>query len=200
MPRTLSEVAKSPKLFTSEITLPTGEAAIFRPLEPYDATLLAQFLEDLSSQTREFYTLESYNIRTAKKMCGAINRYDKLRFVVTEKSAGKIIALFEYSFDIPEGDTERFVNYNITLDPRTDCRFGPCIADRLQNRGAGSALFPTCITIAHQFGKERIVLWGGVMRDNRGAIKFYEKQGFVVVGYFINQDGSKAVDMILDIK
>jgi len=200
MPLTLSEVAKSPSLLTFEITLPTGEDVIFRPLEPHDATLLAQFLEDLSPQTREFYTLDSYDIRTAKELCDAINRYDKLRFVVTDESDEKIIALFEYSFDIPEGDTQRFLKYTITLDPHTDCRFGPCIADRLQNRGMGSALFPICIHIARQFGKERIILWGGVLRDNQRAIKFYEKHGFKILGTFNNKDNKITMDMIMSIR
>ncbi len=199
MTLTLSQIAENPELLTFEITLPTGELVILRPLEPYDATLLAQFLENLSPHTRELYTLDSYDMRTAQEMCNAINRYDKLRFVVTEKSTGGMIALLEYSFDIPEGDTRRFLKYNATLNPHTDCRFGPCIADRLQNQGVGSALFPVCITIARQFGKERMILWGGVLQDNKRAIKFYEKHGFKALGTFTNKDSKVALDMIMSI-
>ena len=200
MPLNLSDIEEKPSLLTFETTLPAGETVVLRPLENKDEDLLTEFLTSLSEKTREYYTLDSYDSSTAKEMCDAINKYDKLRFVVTDKSTNKLIALFEYSFDIPEGDKKRFLKYNIQLDSKTDCRMGPCISDKYQNQGIGSVLFPYLIKITKQFDQKRLILWGGVFKKNKRAINFYVKNGFKRLGTFKDNKGHESVDMIIDIK
>jgi RimJ/RimL family protein N-acetyltransferase len=135
-------------------------------------------------------------------MCHAINRYDKLRLVVelVTEQPGQLIALFEFSFDVPAGDRQRFRNYGLDLDTRTDCRFGPTIADAYQNQGLGSLVLPTIVDIARRFSQTRIILWGGVHANNGRAIRYYAKNGFRRVGVFVNADGIKCHDMVLDLK
>ncbi len=200
MPLNLSDIEKNPGLLTFEILLPLGETVILRPLKHGDAKLLAEFFESLSAQTREFYTLDNYDLSAAKKLCDAINKYDKLRFVVVNKFTDRLIALFEYSFDIPDGDKKRFLKYNIQLDSKTDCRMGPCVSDSYQNRGIGSVLFPYLIDIARQFGQKRLILWGGVFAKNKKAINFYIKNGFKKFGSFKDPNGKESVDMIIDVR
>ncbi|KKP43434.1 MAG: GCN5-related N-acetyltransferase [Parcubacteria group bacterium GW2011_GWA2_33_14] len=200
MSLTLSEVEKNPKILTSEKILPNGEAVIFRPLEHKDAEILADFLEGLSTQTREFYSCESYDLKEAQKYCEAIHRYDKLRFIVISKAKNKMIALFEYSFDVPESDRNRFLTYEEKFDFDLICRMGPCIADAYQNQGTGTTLFPFLVGIAQQFGCKQIILWGGVLSHNERAIKFYKKNGFRELGNFKNNHHKESIDMILDIK
>ena len=200
MSLSLSDIANDPHILKFETEIPSGEVLVLRPLETKDSEILAEFLRNLSPITREFYTLESYDIKMAQELCDAINRYDKLRFIVVSKATSKIIALFEYSFDIPEGDRKRLEGYSEKFDLDKIVRFGPCIADDYQNRGVGSALFPFILEIARKFGKTQIILWGGVLSHNERAIKFYQKNGFRKLGNFKNQDGKDSIDMILDIK
>ena len=200
MPLSLSDVENNPSLLTFEIILPAGEVFILRPLEHKDVKLLAEFLENLSPQTREFYRIDSYDLSAAKEMCDAINKYDKLRFVVVNKSTNQLIALFEYSFDIPNGDKERFLKYDIRLNSKTDCRMGPCISDSYQNRGIGSVSFPYLVDVARQFGQKRMILWGGVFEKNKRGINFYIKNGFKKLGSFSDPNGKKSVDMIINIR
>ena len=196
----LSNVAKNPNILTFETELSSGEVVVLRPLKPSDVEILAEFLESLSSQTREFYSCASYDLNEAKKYCEAINRYDKLRFIVISKTTNKMIALFEYSFDIPGGDRKRLESYHEEFDLSRIVRFGPCIADSYQSRGVGSMLLPFIIKIAREFGKKQIFLWGGVLFNNERAIKFYEKIGFRKLGNFNNDRGKESIDMILDLK
>ncbi|MEU2180061.1 GNAT family N-acetyltransferase [Streptomyces thermolilacinus] len=53
--------------------------------------------------------------------------------------------------------------------------------------------------MARRFGRNRIILWGGVLADNQRAIRFYEKQGFRTVGSFTGADGAESLDMMLDL-
>lgn len=133
----------------------------------------------------------------AQELCDAIGRYDKHRFVVLN-AKGDVVGLLEYSFGIPVDDINRYRKYNIELNEKTDCRWGPTLADEYQDKGVGSLLLPIVIRIAKQFGKSRIILFGGVLVNNSRAIHFYEKHSFKKVGEFVNRDGKKTLDMILD--
>ena len=165
----------------------------FRPLLRTDDERLAKFLENLSEQTRQFSTRESYDLDEAQRLCSAINRYDKLRLIALINN-DVIIALFEFSFSIVEDDHRRFEDkYHIRLNELTDARFGPCISDQYQNRRLGCWLFEKTKMIARQMGKERLILWGGVRRDNQRAIRFYEKIGFRI----FSEDESENRDGIL---
>ena len=150
----------------------------FRPLLPSDDRRLAEFLANLSAQTRVFSTRESYDLDEAQRLCLAINRYDKLRLIALINN-GLIIALFEFSLSIVDDDYRRFKEkYDVQLNESTDARFGPCLSDQYQNRQLGRWLFEKTKIIAREMGKSRLILWGGVRRDNQRGIRFYEKIGF----------------------
>ncbi|MEJ5310820.1 MAG: GNAT family N-acetyltransferase [Anaerolineae bacterium] len=194
LPLTLADVAAHPDNFYRTVTLPPDETLTFRPLLPDDATQLAEFLTELSPQTRAFASFASYDLTMAQELCAAIACYDKLRLVTTD--AKRIIALFELSFDLTPDDTKRYQNYGIPLDPATACRFGPTIADAYQHRGLGSLLLPLVFDLARRFGQRRIILWGGVMAHNHRAIHYYQKHGFQITGEFHNNANILCYDMI----
>lgn len=184
-----------------EVNFPQGGKAIFRPLETGDVGRLGKFLSSLSGETRRFWNLESYGRSAAAELCGAIGRYDKLRFVAQDTTEPfRLLASFEFSFGIPQGDTERFHSYGIALRETSDCRFAPCVRDALQGSGLADALMPPTIDIARRFGRSRIILWGGVDGENRRAIRFYEKHGFAALGRFESSGGREAIDMILHLR
>lgn len=193
---TLAEVFEHPDVVTYTAALPTGNA-LLRPLVAEDVDALGGFLQGLSAQTRDYSIFSSYDRAGAQELCDAINRYDKLRFVLESPDRATIMALFEFSFDIPDYDLRRYAQYGVHLNARADCRFGPTIADEYQNQGAGSAVFPHLVDVARKFGKARVILWGGVFADNARAIRFYEKQGFKRVGSFMHEDARPALDMML---
>jgi diamine N-acetyltransferase len=199
MPLSLSEVFTHPHLVTYPLDLPGVGAAWLRPLQFDDVDRLTTFLSGLSLETRRFSIFSSYDWKGAQELCEAINRYDKLRFVVELSPSKALIGLFEFSFGIPEGDLQRFALYGVHLDERVDCRFGPTLADAYQDKRIGSIVFPHLMDVAAKFGKKRIILWGGVLCDNARAIRFYEKQGFRHTGTFVDHDGLQACDMILNL-
>jgi RimJ/RimL family protein N-acetyltransferase len=198
---TLAEVAQNPADFAMPLRMATGEQLILRPLVPSDVEMLARFLAGLSAESRRLSTFSSYDRATALEMCHAIARYDKLRLAVVEANAAdeSIVGLMEFSFDLTSGDIFRYAKTSYPLNPATDCRFGPTLADRWQNRGMGSRLLPALWEIARRFGRSRVILWGGVLADNHRAIHFYEKNGFRLAGRFVNGDGQECCDMILSL-
>lgn len=194
---TLPQIAAQPEIATYDVTLPSGERVLYRPLVPDDVARLTTFLESLSAQTRRFWNLSSYDGAMAQEMVDAIGRYDKLRLVAVKDDG--IRALFEFSMDLVPSDIERFHGYGIELDPATDCRFGPCVADAYQGSGLAQALFPPTVEIARRCGQRRIILWGGVFTANSRAIGYYETLGFRRVGHFV-KEGGMCLDMIYEIE
>ncbi len=194
MPVSLAEIAANPRQFTTSFRLPSLEQVVLRPLEPFDVEKLGVFLAGLSPETRHLSYFPSYDVSTATELCDAINRYDKLRFVL--EAGEKIVGLMEFSLDITESDVERFQTYGVALTA-SDCRFGPTLADAYQNKGVGSICFPYLVDIARQLGKQRMILWGGVLADNPRAIHFYEKNGFLRLGEFQSFDHYLCLDMLL---
>jgi len=195
---TLAKIAANSQILTFLLRSKNYEELTLRPLRFNDSQSLSNFLGGLSVETRRFYTLNGYDIHTAKEFCNSIGKYDKLRFIVESKDQ-KIIGLFEFSFDLTEDDKKRFSKYGYTLNQGSDCRFGPCLLDNYQNQGLGTVILPFIIKIAKDFGQKRIILWGGVLANNTRAIRYYQKNNFKVVGDFINSNNIACLDMILDI-
>ena len=195
----LNEFVSNTEKYSSNLVTNSEEKLLLRPLIPSDVKLLTSFLEGLSVETRRLSTFDSYDSSMAKELCDAINKYDKLRFVLIN-SLGSILGLIEFTLDIPESDIERFLSYGINLDVSKTCRFGPTLTDSYQNQGVGKLLFPYIIQIVKLLNKNSVILYGGVLADNERAIRYYLKHGFVKVGSFINTNQLESLDMILYIE
>ncbi|CAF2069677.1 unnamed protein product [Rotaria magnacalcarata] len=103
---TLDDIDKYPELISTTDYF-EGILINFRPLLLTDEKKLAQFLENLGSQTRKFSTRNGYDLNEARDLCFAINRYDKLRLVALINNE-TIIALFEFSLSIVDNEYKRF--------------------------------------------------------------------------------------------
>lgn len=195
---TLQDVAARPEQFTWQVQSRTGKTYLYRPLGTGDATALADLLGSLSPQTRRWWYSDSYDLNAARELCAAIARYDKLRMVAVAQNSAQssIVGLFEFSFGLPAGDIERFAAYGLPLDETIDCRFGPCVREAYHRQGLASALMTPTVELARQFGKRRMILWGGVLADNEPAIAFYHAQHFKEVGRFQMRDGGICIDML----
>jgi GNAT superfamily N-acetyltransferase len=210
---TLAEVAAEPRKLWYDAPLRDGGPSQadgpsqisgllrFRPLVAGDVDGLTAFLAALSPATRAWWYRDRYDRAGAEALCEAIGRYDKLRMVAVDpqQPAAGVLALFEFSFGIPPGDHFRFGLYGLSLDEARDCRFGPCVRDDAQRLGLGSALMPATFDIARRFGKDRILLWGGVYAENHAAVAFYRKHGFAEVGRFCAEDDRVSLDMVREL-
>ncbi|MEW2265151.1 GNAT family N-acetyltransferase [Streptomyces sp. NPDC047853] len=195
---TLPEIAGDPSRLTRRLMRIDGPDVIFRPLTHADPELLASFLAGLSPESRRLSTFDGYDLATAQELCDAIARYDKLRLVLEEVPAGRIVGLLELSLDLHPHDVVRFREAGIPLSA-TDGRFGPTLADDYQGKGVGTQILPLIADVARGFGKRRIILLGGVLADNARAIRYYRKNGFQAVGSFTGTNGVRSLDMILDL-
>ena len=195
----LADVFTNPQLATYAIALPEDGKAYLRPLKADDVDKLAILLAGFSPETRRFKFFPTYDVATAKVLCEGIDRFDKLLLVLELSPSQRIIGVFEFSFDISDDDMQRFQRHGISLDVTRDCRIGLALADEYQDKGIGSMIFPMLVDIAKRFGKERIILWGGVFSDNPRAIRFYEKHGFRRVGTFADYYGRQSLDLMLEI-
>jgi GNAT superfamily N-acetyltransferase len=195
---TLHSVAVDPSRTTWSIELPPGPEAVLRPLEERDEDALADFLDGLSPATQDLYDVDEPKVH-ATEMCEAIDRLDKLRFVL-EDSRGSIQGLCELSFGLPEGDRERFRIHGLELQPGGDVRFGACLADPIQGHGVGPRLWAKIEEVARGFGCSRVLLWGGVYVSNDRARRFYRRVGFTEVGRFTRHDARECIDMIVDLR
>lgn len=200
MTLTLSYVAADPSILMCKLVLRDGEKVTFRSLVSSDVNNLATFLIGLSPLTRQKSFFASYDHAMAKELCDAINKYDKLRFVVEVDhpvTGKRIVGLIEFGFSIVQDDKENFRANGFPLSEGTDFRFGLTLSDDYQSKGLGSAAFPCVVEVARQFSKSRIFLWGGVRKDNEHAIRYYEKHGFKHAGGFTGEDGVENLNMIL---
>ncbi|TPQ21317.1 GNAT family N-acetyltransferase [Streptomyces sporangiiformans] len=200
MALTLAEIAEDPLALTSRLDLHDGTELVLRPLTHADAEPLAGFLGALSPESRRLSTFDGYDLVAAQELCDAIARYDKLRLVLEEGLSGRIVGLFEFSLALTPWDIARYHEAGIRLAVTTDCRFGPTLADDYQGRGVGTLAFPLITSAARRLGRTVIILWGGVRSDNPQAIRYYEKNGFQPVGPFTGPDGSRSLDMMLDLR
>ncbi len=147
-----------------------------------------------------YVSLATYDRAMAIELCDAIGRYDKLRLIASSPT-DEMVALFEFSFDIPQGDHQRYASHGLTLDESKDCRVGPCVRDAFQHSGIASAAWPFLVDIARRFGRSCMILWGGVLQDNEPAVNLYKRLGFVEVGRFNDPESQhKNIDMLLDMQ
>ena len=105
----------------------------------------------------------------------------------------QIVGLIEFSLDLVAADVERFASYGLDLGP-ADARFGLCLADAAQGTGAASAATSASFDVVREFGKTRVILWGGVLDENTRARAFYRRMGFTEVGRWWNDDGDLVHD------
>ncbi|MGW2277079.1 GNAT family N-acetyltransferase [Streptomyces sp. NPDC001770] len=197
---TLRDIAEDPGVLTRRLEPSDGTAVVLRPLVPTDAERLAHFLECLSAESRRLSTFDGYGIAAARELCDAIARYDKLRLVLEDVPSSRIVGLLELALALTPADIARYGEAGVLLDELTDCRFGPTLADDHQGRGVGTLALPLVWEAVRTLGRSRVILWGGVLAGNARAIRYYEKNGFRSFGSFVGADGSRSLDMMLDLR
>ena len=182
------------KIKSRKILLKNGRIALLRPLMSGDKTKITKFLSKLSTKTRHFCVLDNYGDKTVDKLCESVGKPGKMHFVV-EVAPSEIIALTKFSFDLPEADRLRYLQYGVKLVPGTVSRCGTCIADKYQNVNLGRITLQQIIDTSHYLGQKVVMLSGGIFADNGRAIHMVQKFGFKIVGRFTDSNGQAHVDM-----
>ncbi|WP_170154143.1 GNAT family N-acetyltransferase [Actinoplanes italicus] len=191
----LAGLAADPSPLRREVVV-DGVPLVVRGLCAEDATALTAFLAGLSCDSRRFWHGDADDTEEAAGWIEAIGRYDKLRLVAHEPGReDRLAGVVDLSFSLPEGfEITRYAAYGIELDEERTARFGPCVANEWQGRGLAAALLPPAWDAIRLFGRERVVLFGGVHAGNHRARRFYARHGFVETG---EVDGT--VDMMRDL-
>lgn len=193
---TLTDIAEDPLRLTCRPTVHDGSAVVVRPLTRADAGHLARFPQALSRASRRFSTFDGYDLATARELCGAIARHDKLRLVIEEVPSGRIVGLIEFSLDLTPADIALPASGH---PPQRGDRLPvrPHAGRRPPGPGPGDARAPVGHGDRRLLARTRTILWGGVRADNPRAIRYYEKNGFQRVGRFTEADGTLSPDMML---
>ncbi|MEV6300664.1 GNAT family N-acetyltransferase [Actinoplanes sp. NPDC051861] len=175
----------------------SGTPLAVRALRDDDGVALTSFLSGLSPTSTRFWHGATSAADAAADWIEAIGRYDKLRLVAHHPDRpAEFAGVVDLSFSLPvEAELSRYAGYGITLDENRTVRFGPCVADAWQGRGLAAHLLPPAWDAARLFGRDCVVLFGGVHADNHRARRFYQRHGFTEVGAFSNTDGD-CIDMM----
>ncbi|WP_232323462.1 GNAT family N-acetyltransferase [Catenuloplanes japonicus] len=167
-----------------------------RALRTEDAAALVLFLSGLSGGSRRFWHGATGHAAEATGWIEAIGRYDKLRLVAhPDDHPADLAGVADLSFSLPDhAELARYADYGLPLDPDRTVRWGPCVANAWQGRGLAAALLEPAWDAARLLARDRVVLFGGVHRDNHRARRFYLRHGFTEAGTFTTDDGP-GIDM-----
>ena len=176
--------SRSSVLSPSPITLLSGEQITIRLLEPADAPKLITYFDNLSEQTKHYFSPHPFDSASVQHICDTLNPNQLVRLVATSIDNQKIIAYVLLLPGASPSDTARYQELGIRLQPETDYSFAPSIADTYQSRGLGGHLLQKAIAIAQATAKNRVILWGGVQASNERAVRYYQKYGFVKMTEF----------------
>lgn len=177
-----------------KITSKTGKEFIFRELQNDDNIRLGLFFESLSNETRLKYAPHPLNQEFAEKLCCHLDK-NTIRFVVLDTD--EIVGYFIIDFNYNEHDSHRYKNYGISIDPKLDPLFAPCIADKYQNQGISSQAMNYIFDYCRKIKIRSLILMGGTQESNITAVNFYKKSGFQECGVFFTEYNTlNNIDMI----
>lgn len=167
----------------------------FRRLVPHDFGGLYDYLQNLSAESKRRFGPHSFERQDIADFYH--HSEEHLGYVAIDSATRKIVAYAIVKIGYFEHDRFRLEGYGLKLDSATDCNYAPSVADAWQGCGLGNAMFQQIKSDLSAKGIKRIILWGGVQRDNPKAIRFYHKNGFKTLGTFAYHGWNE--DMILEI-
>lgn len=144
-----------------------------RYLRPDDELLLSTFFKNLSRKTKKWYNPHPLTSAEAKHLCNKNGGMQKEIIVVNND---EIIGYCVLHFGFRYWDKHRYQD-QFDEDNRV-CLVAPCVADKYQHMGVGSAMMNHVANVVSLADRDVIILWGGVVKSNQRAINFYEKLGF----------------------
>jgi GNAT superfamily N-acetyltransferase len=165
---------------------------VCRQLTVNDFENLSKYLDQLNSESRKRFGPHSFDISTIIDIYTQSDSH--IGYITVEEKSSKIIAYAIILKGYLEHDNQRLQSYGIMPEHLTDCTYAPSVADNWQGRGIGTALFQFILGDLQKTSFRRIILWGGVHTDNERAVRYYQHNGFTILGEF--QHNGNNFDMI----
>lgn len=195
----------------------------FRELVPSDRLSMMEMLQSLSEDTKSRFSPHSFDENTIISLLmhrngsltarGAVilggfvsdelddddaplciqqyNRY-------SNRQRMACYALLYPGHDLLIHDVHRIMQYGAAVDVHNDVFIAPCVADPYQSRGVGRKMMQFVVEYCrNNLNKNRLLLWGGVQKNNVKAVSYYKRFGFKQLGEF-EWHGTN-IDMVCDI-
>ena len=162
---------------------------IVRKLTSSDLDALLHYLHNLSGETKSRFGPHAFD---AAGLIQFYNDHPVTGFIALDVHSNVVIAYSVVREGILEHDKERLMGYQYPGMGDHACTYAPSVADNWQGKGIGKRMFDCILQDRRQKETRRIILWGGVQDSNKKALHFYQKLGFITIGFFdyngLNQD------------
>lgn len=168
---------------------------LLRSLNSNDLDDLFVFLHNLSEETKKRFGPHKFDKQSIIDFYtpGGLNS----AYIACDLITNQIIAYFIIKHGYLDYDAVRLLTYGLVPDKKTDCTFAPSVADDWQSCGIGAQMFQFIMSDLKASEIKRIILWGGVQKDNTKAVNFYRKNNFEILGKFTHN--GENYDMYHDI-
>ncbi|GAB6049187.1 GNAT family N-acetyltransferase [Hydrogenophilus islandicus] len=147
-------------------TLPDGTDVLIRPIRPEDAELEAEFVRNLSPQTKYFRFMTTLN-ELPPAMLARLTQIDydrEMAFIAVTTQAGKEVELGVARYAVnPDGES---------------CEFAIVVADEWQHRGLARKLMQVLIETARNRGLKE--MRGVFLANNERMLRFVASLGFTL--------------------
>ncbi len=154
-----------------------GEYSV-RPVHPDDATMLQEFVRQLSPESRYFRYVSSMQELPASMLSRfTLIDYDREMALVAVHRERRVGA------DGQANESERVVGVSrfITNPDRTSCEFSLVVADDFKGQGLGSRLMLSIMEVAREKGLSEIE--GLVLANNPNMLKLMKSLGFTIKSF-----------------
>lgn len=153
-----------PQHLVKKVTLADGTAITIRPIRPEDARIEAEFVRNLSEESRYYRFMDTLR-ELSPQMLSHFTRVDYDRHMAFIAVSG-------------EGaqETEIAVARYIAAGDGTSCEFAIVVADAWQRKGVGTLLMRTLIETARARGLR--MMFGEVMTGNHKMLELMQHLGF----------------------
>lgn len=147
-----------------KVTLADGTALTIRPIRPEDARIEAEFVRNLSEESRYYRFMDTLR-ELSPQMLSHFTQVDYDRHMACIAVTG-------------EGaqETEIAVARYIVADDGASCEFAIVVADAWQRKGVGALLMRTLMETAGARGLR--TMFGEVMAGNHKMLELTQRLGF----------------------
>jgi GNAT superfamily N-acetyltransferase len=165
-------------------------------LDRIDIDPLVNYLQQLSPETKSRFGPHPFQKEAIQQFYASSTKYTG--YIATDAENNSIIAYSIAKQGHLDYDRNRLVSYGLALHEHTDCAFAPSVADGWQGLGIGNAMLRFIISDLKNRGINRLILWGGVQKDNEKAVNYYLKNGFKILGQFTHQGENYDMCLIIE--
>ncbi len=155
-----------PSHLVSQLQLADGTNIKIRPIRPEDASIEANFVRDLSPESKYFRFMQGLNELTLDML---------VRF--TQLDYNRELALIAV-LEKPGEETELAVARYATNPDGESCEFALVVADAWQHKGIGSSLMTALIEAARQCGFKTMT--GEILSGNNSMLELAGNLGFSI--------------------